>query len=221
MNEFSNVSYGLVRMKPLIYIVRHGSTVLNESGKFRGFMDVPLDEKGIKQAKQNREALSGVNISHAYSSDLKRAIKTKEIILQGHGPYMYDSVPSKALSGMRPWNVGEFAGQIKNEENKKKLQSYADNPDEVVPGGESLNSFRDRYKKVFDKVLAEASSSKGPSLMAQHASNCHEVGNILYGDIDALDIEPGGIIVVSRLGGKLVGTIFKGAETGDHSETVS
>jgi broad specificity phosphatase PhoE len=225
MNEFSETPYSLIRMRPLIYIVRHGETELNAGKRFRGFMDVLLDENGVEQAKQARNDLSDIELSYAYSSDLKRASKTMEIILQGHGSYEYDSVTSKILTDMRPWNVGKFAGQPKNAENKKALQGYADNPDEVVPDGESLNQFRARYQKVFNKVVDEAKASvfngRGASLMAQHASNCHEVGNIIYGDIDTLDVEPGGIIIVSILGNKLSASIFKGAAKENQPDTVS
>ena len=209
MGEFSNASYKLVRMKSLIYAVRHGETELNAGNKFRGFMDVPLDRNGIKQAKEIRDILSGAKLSHAYSSDLKRASETVDIILQGR------DIPSKILADIRPWNVGQFSGKPKNAENKKALQEYADNPDKVIPGGESLNQFRARYKKAFDAILAEAeasiSSGYGLSLIVQHASNSHELGNILYNDIDALDVDPGGVIVISRTGNKLSSHVLKGA----------
>ena len=219
MNEFSGASYRLVRMKPIIYIVRHGSTILNDSGKFRGWTDVPLDSKGKKQAEQAKVDLSDIKLSHGYSSDLKRAIETRDIILQDH------DISGKEIHDMRPWDVGKFTGQPKSAENKKELQEYADTPDKVVPNGESLNQFRARYKKVFDDIVAEASASVssggGASLMAQHASNCHEVGNIIYNDIDALDVDPGGIIIVSLFGNKLSASIFKGGATGDTGEVVS
>lgn len=219
MNEFSNTPYGLIKMKPLIYIVRHGETELNAGKRFRGFMDVPLDDNGIKQIEQAKVDLSDVDLSHAYSSDLKRAVKTATIILEGHG------MAVKTLPDMRPWNVGKFTGQPKNAENKKELQSYADAPDEVIPGGESLNQFRVRYKRAFDMAVSGANTSVsnggGATLMAQHASNCHEVGNILYHNIEVLDVEPGGIIVISRLGNKLSASIFKGAAKGDKPDVVS
>lgn len=219
MNEFSNASYKWVKMKPLIYIVRHGETDLNAGNKFRGFANVPLDDNGIKQAQRVRDDLADIDLSHGYSSDLKRAIKTMEIVLEKH------DVTGTTLSDMRPWNVGKFTGQPKSPENKKQLQAYADSPDTVIPGGESLNQFRKRYTRAFYNVLDEAEASvasgEGASLMAQHASNCHEVGNIIYGDIEALDVEPGGVIVVARVGDKLVASIFKGAAKGDKPDVVS
>jgi broad specificity phosphatase PhoE len=219
MNEFSGASYKLVRMKPIIYIVRHGETTLNAGNKFRGFADVPLDENGIKQADQVRDDLSDVNLSHSYSSDLQRAEKTANIIIKPHG------ISNKILKDMRPWDVGKFTGQPKNAENKKELQAFADTPDKAIPDGESLNQFRDRYTRAFNQIVDEARASVfsggGASLMAQHASNCHEVGNIVYGDIDVLDIDPGGIIIISWSPSGISASIFKGAANNNERDTVS
>jgi hypothetical protein len=44
----------------------------------------------------------------------------------------------------------------------------------------------------------------------QHASNDHEVGNILHHDIDALDVEPGGIIGIFKGPNGFAGRILKG-----------
>ena len=217
--EFSRASYKLVRMKPIIYVARHGSTLLNDSGKFRGWTNIPLDKKGVDQAKEVKTDLEDIDLAHAYSSDMRRAKETMDIILEGH------DIVGKELRDMRPWDVGKFTGQPKNEENKKELQDYADTTNKVIPGGESLNQFRERYLKAFSTIVDEAQASVfnggGPSLMAQHASNCHEIGNIIYGDIDTLDVDPGGIIVVSMQGNNLSASIFKGAATGDKPEVVS
>lgn len=219
MNQFSNASYGMVRMKPLIYVVRHGETDLNAGNKFRGFANVPLDDNGIKQAQDARDDLSSIDFAHGFSSDLKRAEKTMRIVLEGH------DIEGTPISAMRPWDVGKFTGQPKNAENKKELQGFADTPDKPIPGGESLNQFRSRYQAAFNKILGQAKldvySGRGPSLMAQHASNCHEVGNIIYGDIDLLDVDPGGIIIVSSLGNSITASIFKGAAKGNKPDVVS
>ena len=187
--------------KPVCYIIRHGETDLNAGNKFRGFMDVELDDKGRRQAEQARAFLAGVHFANAYSSDLKRAAETLDIVLAGDKGLM-----PERLCALRPWNIGKMAGQEKSQANKQQLSEYADNPDEPVPGGESLRWFRSRYKNVFGDIL----SRQGPTLVVQHASNDHEVGHILHNDIDALDVEPGGIIGIFRGPHGFVGKILKG-----------
>ena len=176
--------------QPAMYVVRHGTTDLNVGNKFRGFMDVPLDDEGKKDARAMRDLLADVPLRAIYTSDLSRASETASIINQKHGLKIEEGAAG------RPWHVGKFSGKPKNEINKRALQSYAATPDIAVPDGESLNEFRARYKELFDRRLQSAMDLGGPILVVGHASNIHEVGNIVSGDIDAFDVEPGGIVAI-------------------------
>lgn len=188
---------------PALYIVRHGETELNAGNKFRGFMNVDLDGNGRDQARELRDYLADVPFTAAYSSDLKRAADTANIITKGR-------MKVEQLAGARPWHVGVFAGKPKNEVNKRALQSYADTPDVAIPNGESLDEFRKRFKQVFDGRVADAMDKGGPVLLVAHASNLHEVGNILVGDINAFDVDPGGLVAVYITRDGLKGAILKG-----------
>jgi broad specificity phosphatase PhoE len=176
--------------QPILYAVRHGETDLNAGNKFRGFVDADLDENGRRQAREARDYLRQVDFTAAYSSDLTRTSDTADTILKDR------SIEPQRLAAMRPWHMGMFTGKEKNEANRKKLQWYADNPDVPIPEGESLNEFRKRYQNVFNDKVQEALDRGGPILMVQHASNNHEIGNIIYGDIDRVDVDPGGIVAV-------------------------
>lgn len=195
--------------EPILYIVRHGETELNASNAFRGFKDVEINTKGRQEAERARGFLDDVDFVAAYSSDLKRTIQTLDIILKGQ------KVTAQRLVALRPWNVGDFAGKPKTEANKKIVQGYADNPERAVPNGESLSLFRSRYENVFNDMLGRG----GPALVVQHASNNHEIGNIVYGDIDAVDAEPGSVIGVWRVGKKLEAKILFGSEETSESYT--
>jgi broad specificity phosphatase PhoE len=190
--------------QPILYVVRHGNTDLNAGNSFRGFKDVELDETGRAQARAAFAFLRNVHFVAAYSSDLKRATETLDILISGDKGLM-----PERLCALRPWNIGKLAGQPKSAANRQALAEYVDNPDEPVPGGESLSWFRSRYKNVFQDIV----SKPGPTLVVQHASNDHELGNILYGDIDALDVDPGGIIGVYRTPRGLEGKILMGKES--------
>jgi broad specificity phosphatase PhoE len=195
---------------PVLYVIRHGQTDLNAGNRFRGFMDVELDKTGRQQAAQAREFLKAVHFAQAYSSDLKRAAETLDIVLAGDKGLM-----PQRLCALRPWNIGAMAGQVKSVVNKRKLSEYADDPDEPVPGGEALAWFRSRYKNVLSDIL----SRPGPSLIVQHASNDHEIGHLLHHDLDALDVEPGGIIGIYKGQQGFVGKILMGqySQTGDYN----
>lgn len=190
--------------EPALYIVRHGETDLNAGNKFRGFMDVDLDDNGKDQAREARNLLASVPLAAIYASDLSRATETADIINQKH------KLKVQHVAAGRPWHVGKFAGKSKTEINKRALQSYADTPDVAVPDGESLNEFRQRYRDLFDRKIAESMELGGPVLIVGHASNAHEVGNIVYDDIDALDVDPGGIIAVYITRDGLSARVIKG-----------
>lgn len=66
-------------MLELIF-VRHGETDSNSSGKYCGWTDTELNEKGLKQASAAAEKLMHVNIDAIYSSPLKRAENTAKIL---------------------------------------------------------------------------------------------------------------------------------------------
>lgn len=63
-----------------IILVRHGETELNTAGVFFGVMDPELNERGIEQAKIAKEVLEDLEYHKIYTSDLKRAKETAEII---------------------------------------------------------------------------------------------------------------------------------------------
>ena len=176
--------------EPILYAVRHGETKMNAGQKFRGNDDTPLDAEGKQQADDAAEELKGVEFTAAYSSDIPRASETLHRIVGEHS-----NVVPQQLVALRPWHVGDFTGQPKTAANKKKLQTYADEPDKPIPNGESLSQFRDRYQHCFYGLLRQAKAN-GPILVVQHATTNHELGNMFFDDIDALDVEPGGIIGV-------------------------
>lgn len=63
------------------YLFRHGETDWNKCKKLQGHNDIPLNSNGLKQAEQLIEIVSELNLEAIYSSDLKRALKTAEIVI--------------------------------------------------------------------------------------------------------------------------------------------
>jgi len=70
-------------MKKLV-LVRHGQSVWNKENRFTGWVDVGLSEKGIAEATESARVLKreGYAFDVAYTSVLKRAIKTLWILLE-------------------------------------------------------------------------------------------------------------------------------------------
>lgn len=62
-------------------IVRHGETFLNTLNRAQGWIDFELNERGRSQAATTGEALKDNVYSTVVSSDLKRAVETRNIII--------------------------------------------------------------------------------------------------------------------------------------------
>lgn len=65
-------------MKTMLYLIRHGETDWNASHRWQGHADIPLNQRGLRQAQLVAQQLQaeGVQFDAIYSSDLTRAYQT-------------------------------------------------------------------------------------------------------------------------------------------------
>jgi 2,3-bisphosphoglycerate-dependent phosphoglycerate mutase len=70
-------------MKKLV-LIRHGESLWNKENRFTGWKDVPLSEKGVQEATAAGKLLKeeGYEFDVVYTSLLKRAIKTMQLVLE-------------------------------------------------------------------------------------------------------------------------------------------
>jgi broad specificity phosphatase PhoE len=66
-----------------LILARHGETDWNRDGRFQGHSDTSLNERGREQARALAEDVDGVEV--IYSSDLRRAVETAEIVAERVG----------------------------------------------------------------------------------------------------------------------------------------
>lgn len=80
----SSSSSTALEMKYTLVLVRHGESVWNDENRFTGWYDSQLSDKGISEAYAGGKLLAdaGFDFDIAYTSTLKRAIKTLWIILE-------------------------------------------------------------------------------------------------------------------------------------------
>ncbi len=88
-----------------IYLVRHGEAEHNRDGIISGQVDSVLTPKGRQQAQRTKQALSQVHFDEVYSSSLRRAVKTVEIITSRPLP------AARQLVGLRERNFGAIDGK--------------------------------------------------------------------------------------------------------------
>ena len=199
------------------FVARHGRTALNASNSFRGQANPPLDSVGVKEARELAELFAPIEISHIFCSDKQRATQTADIIAEVENAQVHTSAVLRAL------DVGEFSGTKRTPESEANLQTYLDDPDTPIPGGESLNDFKQRIGPCLQEAVELFSKCGVPPLIVAHSSIIHEIGTLLKGKHTALLVEPGGAIAVFFNGSKLdAEPIFKPLKApGSHAETIT
>lgn len=138
-----------------LVIVRHGQSVWNKENRFTGWVDVELAEKGITEAEHAGEQLKGYRFDKAFTSDLKRAQRTLDIILDKIGQSDLQVTKNKALNERM---YGDLQGLNKNDMRDKygdeQVLQWRRSFDIAPPGGESLRDTADRVIPYFDEHIA-------------------------------------------------------------------
>lgn len=131
--------------KGKLVLVRHGLSVYNDQNRFTGWKDVDLNEQGISEAKQAVNLLKEINFDRAFTSKLKRASDTLNLILKGIG--QEDTRVEKNLA-LNERDYGDLVGQNKAEAAKKfgdeQVQIWRRSYHIPPPGGESLEDTANR-----------------------------------------------------------------------------
>jgi probable phosphoglycerate mutase len=112
---------------PIIYLARHGETAWSLTGQHTGLTDLPLTERGERNASRLKERLKGLKFAKVLTSPLQRARRTCE--LAGFGPV------AEIDPDLLEWNYGEYEG-------RRTAEIRAERPDwqlfrDGCPGGES------------------------------------------------------------------------------------
>lgn len=122
-----------------ICLVRHGKTDWNVLGKLQGTTDIPLNNRGEKQADECRNILSKSQWDAIITSPLTRAKQTAEIIHQKI------HVPLIEMEEFIERNFGDAEGMTL----KERRESF---PDKKYPNQESRSSFHQRLKNGIQTI---------------------------------------------------------------------
>lgn len=101
-----------------LVLVRHGQSEWNLANKFTGWTDVDLSEQGIREAKEAGQLLKekGYEFDIAYTSTLKRANRTLDLILE---ELDQTDIPIKYSYRLNERHYGALQGLNKAETAKK------------------------------------------------------------------------------------------------------
>lgn len=136
-----------------IILIRPGETDWNRWGRWQGWVAAPLNEHGRQQAQRLAKFVRNIGMSALYSSDLRRAAETAELLAEklGYRP-IFDA-------RWRERNIGNWQGLTVKEMRSWYPDEYqhltADRTGFHVPGGESLNEVLARTREAFKDILAQ------------------------------------------------------------------
>jgi probable phosphoglycerate mutase len=139
----------------VLYVVRHGETDFNVQGRYCGSSDVPLNKKGLEQAKKLAEELTGINFEIIIASSLIRAKQTGEIISKK------SNIPLILSDEFKERNVGVYEGLTREEAKEKYPDLWNRNCtrelNDAPANGETILQFNERITNALLKLEKEYS----------------------------------------------------------------
>jgi broad specificity phosphatase PhoE len=127
---------------PVVYLARHGETPWSLTGQHTGLTDLPLTERGERNARALAPRLNGLNFSMVLTSPLQRAART--CALAGFAS------AAEIDRGLLEWNYGQYEG-------RRTAEIHVERPDwelfrDGCPGGESPDQVAARADEVLGRV---------------------------------------------------------------------
>ncbi len=140
---FCWITIGEILKKPSereIYLIRHGETEWSRDGKHTGLTDIPLTEKGEREAAALGRHIEKLTFDHLFSSPLKRAKET--CFICGLEPQIDND--------LLEWNYGAYEGLTTAEIHKTvpgwNIFTHG------APGGETTEAVAKRGKRLLKKL---------------------------------------------------------------------
>ncbi|MEM0953132.1 MAG: 2,3-diphosphoglycerate-dependent phosphoglycerate mutase [Pseudomonadota bacterium] len=211
-----------------LVLCRHGQSEWNLQNLFTGWVDVDLTEQGIQEATTAGQQLRdlGIEFDIAYTSVLKRAIRTLWIMLDGMDrmwiPVVRDwRLNERHYGALQGLNKAETAAKYGDEQVHIWRRSYDIPPPELgaddeghpsrepryrgistLPGSESLATTLERVLPCWNEVIAPDLKAGKSVLVAAHGNSLRALVKMLDGisdeDITGLNI-PTGVPIVYEL----------------------
>jgi len=134
-----------------LFLVRHGQTDWNLAQRFQGMSDIPLNETGRQQAHALGERLSSQDFEAVYSSPMRRALETAELITAR-------KIGIQTDPRLQEISFGDWEGMAYDEINGKYPDALKIWENDVVhnapPGGETLEQLVQRVQSILNDLHA-------------------------------------------------------------------
>ena len=190
-----------------LVVIRHGESVWNQENRFTGWVDVDLAAKGVQEAVAGGKALKEQKLQFdiVYTSVLKRAIKTMNIVLDELDQNWLPIIKSWRLNerhygelqGLNKTEMAEIHGEaqvklwrrsfdvpppfLKKEDPRHPSHDprYEDVPASELPAGESLKLTAERFKPLWEKHIVPDLKAGKNVLIVAHGNSLRALMMIL------------------------------------------
>lgn len=155
----------------LIYLVRHGETDYNKTGKLQGWSDIPLNEYGVELAEKTAEGLKETEFDLVFSSPFQRSYATTEKIIKNRNLSIQTDDRLKEIN-LGP-NEGDLYEEVRMNENHP-LHNFFRKPEDYSPveGAESIEDVKKRaFDFLNDKIFPLEKKFKSILIVAHGALN--------------------------------------------------
>ena len=140
-------------------LIRHGQTGWNKQERFRGWVDIDLDETGRRQAQAAARRVSPWGVSAIYSSPLKRALATAQALadIAGLGVNAIDGITDMHFGVWQGMSIAEVKDSYPDQ-----FDQWCNRPDALeIPDGETLEDVRIRSVAAIEEL---ATSHEGQTI---------------------------------------------------------
>lgn len=162
-----------------LYLIRHGETDWNKELRIQGSSDIELNEYGRELAYLTREGLRHISFDIAYTSPLKRAKETAEIILGGRNVPLYEDIRVQEAC------FGPFEGASLPElyNRKDPFLKFFDDPVhfEKIDGCETHEDVIKRSSEFFNDVILPNEKKYQNAAVFSHGAWIHSLLTYMYG----------------------------------------
>ncbi len=189
------IEHGILNPMPKLILVRHGQSIWNLENRFTGWVDVPLTAQGVEEARGAGKKLHGVNIDVAYTSGLRRAQNTLDIIIETLGK----DIPTIRDQALNERHYGDLQGLNKEDTAKRfgddQVKIWRRSYDIPPPNGEALKNTAERTLPFFERcILGDIRQGKDVLVVAHGNSNRSIVmmlDNLTKEEVLELNLETG------------------------------
>jgi broad specificity phosphatase PhoE len=142
-----------------LLLARHAETDSNREKRWQGFADVPLNERGRKQASQLADELAAAPLAAIYSSDLRRAHETALVVAERRG------LAVTSLPELREVDVGSWTGLTHEEVKQRFPDGYRELRERSGRGWDGGETYAELAGRVLEALRRIAHEHPGETVL--------------------------------------------------------